>query len=67
MNEINRDRMNKHQKKGLIISVLFIAAAAFTARVGLQLGRGLWIVLVLFLMVSFVIWAAYVVLREMRS
>jgi hypothetical protein len=32
MNEINRDRMNKHQKKGLIISVLFIAAAAYSAR-----------------------------------
>jgi hypothetical protein len=59
--------MSKHQKKGLIISLLFIVVGAAFTRVGLELGHVLWIVLVLFLMVSFIICAVFVVLREMRS
>lgn len=59
--------MNKHQTKGLVISVLFLIVTVAAALFGLHLGRVLWILLFLFVIVSFVFYAAYVALREMRS
>jgi len=58
--------MSRHQANGLIISLLFILAGGATARIGLDLGLVFWIVLVLFVMASLIVWASIVVLRDIR-
>jgi len=56
--------MQKHQRKGLIISVLFVVAIAV---VGNNLGRVIWILLVSFLVVAFAFYALRIALSNGRS
>jgi len=57
----------KHQFKGVLISVAFIAAAAVAGSAGFDLGRIFWIVLVLLFLVLVVIYPVWLTVRSTRD
>jgi len=61
---MNRHQWIKQQRKGLMISVLFALAIAL---IGFDLGRVLWILLVLFLIIAFALYALRIALRDIRK
>jgi Mg2+ and Co2+ transporter CorA len=59
--------MNKHHVKGVLISIVFIAAGLVASLYGVNLGRTFWIALVLLLLVLVIIYPVWLTVRSSRD
>jgi len=58
---------NKHQVKGVLISLVFIAAATAAGLYGFDLGRIFWIILVLLFLSALVLYPAWIANRSNQN
>jgi hypothetical protein len=59
--------MNKHQVKGVIISIAFIVVGSVAGLYGVDLGRFFWIVLILLLLIGVILYPVWMAARSTRD
>jgi hypothetical protein len=58
---------NKHQVKGVLISIVFTVAVVFAALHGIDLGRFFWIVVVFLVLIMVIIYPVWLTVRSNRD
>ena len=58
---------NKHQVKGVLISIAFIIVVSVAGLYGIDLGRSFWIVLVLLFLIAVILFPVWITVRSTRG
>lgn len=58
--------MNRHQLKGILISLLFVALGFLLGMIGIDLGRFFWIAMVLLIGIGALYFTGWVAIRALR-